>query len=536
MFTRLIAPAALGLLSPLAPIHAPATAAPATVPATVQATAINLAAIDAYAASARSGLEQVTSITQFSDVQPTEWAYQALSSLVERYGCVAGYPDGTFRGKRSLSRWEAAALLNACLDRITEVTDELRRLMKEFETELAVLKGRVDGLEAKVGELEASQFSTTTKLSGLATFVVGANAFSGSANAEVDSARAQVGATTFSYDLQLSLDTSFTGKDLLRSILRAGNFSDSVFGGAGPTGGIAGLEVAFQEDSGPNSVGIDKLYYQTPLGAGFTATVGGRVGQEDMLALWPSVYPADTVLNVLTLNGAPVAYNKNLGAGAGLWWQSNGFSVSANYVAANGNLGNPSEGGIGTNASAGTGTVQIGYGAEQWGLAAIYSYLQAGVDVPGATPFTAAALVENPASRTNAVGLSGYWQPANSGWIPSISAGWGINTTSYDSDQSDGALTTSQSWMVGLQWSDAFFKGNALGMAVGQPVFATALQGGETPNDGNFAWEWWYKVQVTDNISVTPALFYLSRPLGQDTPSGESFRQLGGLVKTTFQF
>jgi len=212
----------------------------------------------------------------------------------------------------------------------------------------------------KVGELEASQFSTTTKLSGLATFVVGANAFSGSANAEVDSARAQVGATTFSYDLQLSLDTSFTGKDLLRSILRAGNFSDSVFGGAGPTGGIAGLEVAFQEDSGPNSVGIDKLYYQTPLGAGFTATVGGRVGQEDMLALWPSVYPADTVLNVLTLNGAPVAYNKNLGAGAGLWWQSNGFSVSANYVAANGNLGNPSEGGIGTNASAGTGTVQIG--------------------------------------------------------------------------------------------------------------------------------------------------------------------------------
>ena len=57
-----------------------------------------------------------------------------------------------------MTRFEAAALLNACLDRVTEVTDELRRLLKEFETELAILKGRVDGLEARVGELEATQF------------------------------------------------------------------------------------------------------------------------------------------------------------------------------------------------------------------------------------------------------------------------------------------------------------------------------------------------------------------------------------------
>ena len=66
-----------------------------------------------------------------------------------------------------MTRYEAAALLNACLDRVTEVTDELRRLMAEFETELAILKGRVDGLEARVGELEATQFSTTTKLKGV---------------------------------------------------------------------------------------------------------------------------------------------------------------------------------------------------------------------------------------------------------------------------------------------------------------------------------------------------------------------------------
>ncbi len=84
----------------------------------------------------------------------------------------------------------------------------------------------------------------------------------------------------------------------------------------------------------------------------------------------------------------------------------------------------------------------------------------------------------------------------------------------------DGAGFTRQSWYVGLQWDDAFIKGNALGMAVGQPTFVTSFGTdndlcGATPNDGNYAWEWWYKFQVTDNISVTPALYYLARPPGQ---------------------
>ncbi|MDA0258442.1 MAG: iron uptake porin, partial [Cyanobacteria bacterium] len=112
----LVAPAALGLLA------SGATAAD-----------LNINGVSDYVSSEE---EQVTSITQFSDVYPTDWAYQALANLIERYGCVAGYPNGTFRGNRAMTRYEAAALLNACLDRITEVTDELRRLIKEFETEL----------------------------------------------------------------------------------------------------------------------------------------------------------------------------------------------------------------------------------------------------------------------------------------------------------------------------------------------------------------------------------------------------------------
>ena len=524
---------------------------PATAAAPAAAAELNLEAKAPYGDPV-ARQEQVTGIAQFSDVRPTDWAYQALGNLIERYGCVAGYPNGSFKGGQSMTRYEAAALLNACLDRVTEVTDEFKKLMREFQGELALLRGRVDGIEARVGELEASRFSPTTKLSGLATFVLGANSFSGSA---IDSGANSVrlrpnqltglapsavplpNATSFNYDVQLTLNTSFNGKDLLSTVLRGGNFGDSVFGGEPQALKLAQLEIAFQEDAGPNVVGIDKLFYQFPLGAGFTATVGPRVGQENMLAIWPSVYPADTILNVFTVNGAPAAYNKNLGAGAGLWWQGKNLSISANYVAANGNNGNSAEGGIGTNGSGATGTIQVGYVAEQWGLAGIWSYVRPeNAFLPGTTPFTHSAIDRNPDARTNAFGLSGYWQPRASGWAPSLSLGWGINSTTYGASQPAGSLNNSQSWMAGLQWTDVFAKGNDFGMAVGQPVFASSLTGSIAPDDGGLAWEWWYKFQVTDNISITPALIYLSRPLGQATPAAESFSQFGGLIKTSFKF
>jgi len=454
--------------------------------------------------------EQVTSISQLGDVKPTDWAYQALSNLIERYGCVAGYPNGTFNGGRPISRLEAAALLNACLDRVTETTDQLKKLLSEFQRELALLKGRVDGLDARVGALEANQFSTTTKLSGLATMVVG-----GVSN---NPAGSQV---SFNYDLQLNLDTSFSGKDLLRTVLRAGNFDfNSNLNAFGS--GLATLETAFQEPSGADALGIDRLFYQFPLGKHFIATLGARVEQDDMLALLPSVYPKDTILDVLTLYGAPTAYNSNLGPGFGLWWQNNGWSVSANYVAAN---AADSSQGLFTSGSAGASTVQLGYGKENWGIAALYSYVQAGVDVPGATPFISTQIAEG-GVNTNAFAISGFWQPAKSGWLPSISGGYGINSSS------GGDLTASQSWMVGLQWSDVLAKGNSFGMGLGQPSFATATSNGAPEESGVWAWEWWYQWQISDAISVTPAVFYLNNPQGNEGGGN----QFGALVKTSFRF
>jgi len=522
---------------------------PALLPARITSTALGLLAplaLEARGAAAAAELssaapgDPVSTVSQFGDVRPTDWAYQALSTLIARHGCVAGHPNGTYLGGQAISRYEAAALLQACLDRVSEVTDALKRLIQEFERELAVLKGRVDGLEARVGELEATRFSTTTKLSGLATFVLGASSFGGSASGRVRQAEQTAGATTVNYDLQLTLDTSFSGQDRLRANLRAGNFASSSFGGAGPTI-LSQLETAFQEDFGvPDSdgahvVAIERLYYQWPLGE-FTFTLGGRVGQEDMLAIWPSVYPSSTVLDVLTYGGAPTALNSNLGAGAGLWWQRGGLAISANVVAANGDGGDPASGGIATDGSASTGTVQIGYTAKQWGAAATYSRIQNGNDlITYATTFALDSFSQ--AGLTHAFGFSGYWQPAQAGGLPSISAGWGLNSTSYNGDvDREGLVATSQSWSVGLEWQDVLGAGNALGMAVGQPTFATSLEGGDTPDDGNLALEWWIQWQVSDAISVTPALFYLSRPYGQDTPAGRSFHQLGALIKTSFRF
>jgi hypothetical protein len=302
----MLAPVALGMIAPAA----------------ANAADLNMAAVNQYSA------EQVTSVTQFSDVKPTDWAYQALSNLVERYGCVAGYPNGTYGGGKSMTRYEAAALLNACLDRVTEITDELQRLLKEFQTELAVLKGRVDGLETKVGQLEATQFSTTTKLKGEVNFMLG-----GVPGLETNKG-ADVGNTAFNYDLRLNFDTSFTGKDLLRTRLRSGNF------GSDPFGSSSSLFKLDKAESTADQVTIDRLYYQFPVGKSVTLTAGPLVRNTEM-AWVPSAYKSE-ILDFFAVSGAPGVYNKATGAGFGAQWKQptkkgqGGFVAGLNYVAQDG--------------------------------------------------------------------------------------------------------------------------------------------------------------------------------------------------------
>ncbi|WP_041933326.1 iron uptake porin [Gloeothece verrucosa] len=170
---------------------------------------------------------QVTNVNQLRDVEPTAWAYEALRSLVERYGCIVGYPDRTFRGDRALTRWEFAAGLNACLNVmerliqegiavVREDLEKLKRLMQEFEAELAALGARVDNLEARVAFLEDHQFSTTTKLQGEVIFAL-SDTFGENSNGT----RRQTQAV-FQDRVRLNFNTSFTGKDRLVTRLSAG--------------------------------------------------------------------------------------------------------------------------------------------------------------------------------------------------------------------------------------------------------------------------------------------------------------------------
>lgn len=94
-----------------------------------------------------SAPQNVTSTSQFSDVQSTTWAFPALQALVERYGCIAGYPDRTYRGQRPLSRYEFAAGLSACLDKVNEIFNA-KLDQKASKEELAAVQADVETLKA----------------------------------------------------------------------------------------------------------------------------------------------------------------------------------------------------------------------------------------------------------------------------------------------------------------------------------------------------------------------------------------------------
>ena len=165
-----------------------------------------------------------------SDVQPSDWAFQSVQSLVERYGCIAGYPNGTFKGNRAMTRYEFAAGLNACLERMTQfiavsgnngVSDTdmatVKKLSEEFQGELATLRGKVDALEYRTEGLEANQFSTTAKLKGEAIFAV-SDVFGGE-----DTNVGNDTNTVLTSRVRLGITTSFNGTDNLSIRLAAQN-------------------------------------------------------------------------------------------------------------------------------------------------------------------------------------------------------------------------------------------------------------------------------------------------------------------------
>ncbi len=480
-------------------------------------------------------LDQVTSVTQLSDVRPTDWAFQALQSLVERYGCIAGYPNGTFRGNRSATRYEMAAALNACLDQISDRfaskadLDAVKALQDEFAAELATLRGRVDGLESRVATVEAQQFSTTTKLSGIASFVVQygdttrdgfINPSSGAVTNTGTTRASAIGAVI------LDFNTSFTGSDLLQTSLFTGNNgADAIVGlGLDP-----GTNFVTQGSNAltfyPSNVSLFRLAYTfSPL-------------KDVSLTLGPQLYPNDfldfnTYANnpfgdfqsfFFTNNPLIITFPLNLsgGAGGGLSWNpDNGpFTARAAYIAGNGEQ---------ATADANNG----GLFGDPYQATAELEYSQ-NFGSDDQNNFAVRLQYTNSATFDFAQNAIGVNAEATFGQF-GIFGRYGYSFASLYGTTGDNNDFNAQTWMAGAGVKDLFVEGSLLGAAVGQPFIsnlpATNSFGQNTGTQTNV--EAFFRFPVGDNISLTPSITFIDN-------AGNIANQpllIQGAMRATFSF
>lgn len=495
-------------------------------------------------------LAQVTSVSQLSDVQPTDWAFQALQSLVERYGCIAGYPDGTYRGNRALTRYEFAAGLNACLDRVNEliatasadmVNKEdlatLQRLQEEFSAELATLRGRVDALEARTAELEANQFSTTTKLSGevivAVSDVFGGNEVAASGTGEPTGDDNDVN-TVLADRARLTFNTSFTGKDELRTRLQARNV---VPFGTGLTGTNM-TRLGFDGDEN-NDVQLDDFYYKFSLGEIADIKVDFDNGEFN-----DNVFTFNPLLES-SGRGAISRFGRfnpiyRAGDGAGLTVNVNPkgvISASASYLARNANdptnsfgLFNGDYAALGQIAFRPSDNIAIGATYVHTYDNSTVSDITAtnGISVSGATgsvfsnnPFSGASTSTNQYAVQASVKLGGF-----------TLGGWGGYTVALNED-SPSQTADIWNWAATLALQDVGKEGSVLGLVFGQPPRTAKNDfGGRRDQDTSYHLEGLYRFPLTDNIDVTPGVIVIFNPEHNDNNDTVYV----GTLRTTFRF
>lgn len=540
--------------------------------------------------SESSPMGQVTSVSQLSDVQPGDWAYEALRSLVERYGCIAGYPDGTFRGNRAMTRYEFAAGLNACLNQIerliagstNDVTREdftaLQRLVEEFQTELTTLGTRVDNLEGRVAFLEDRQFSTTTKLNGEAIIsVVGATG--GDPDTGDDANIILVNR------VRLNLNTSFTGKDTLITGLQANNFGGALDGSGSVQGTLfpgtasfltEGMTKLSFEPQFPrfnpqdlssidsNDIRLYKLLYIFPSGIKNLTLFAGTAAE--VSDAFPAIIPFSSegqgaISRFATLN--PVVRvsggttQSGLASAAGfIWGLSDKIDLRALYGSVNAALPNQGDTNIlgagvfsGSSVAAAQLTVKpsnsidigINYAHSYHDLNILgigtSRFSSAPLNIPGQTINADGSINLSGALNTpvtvNSVGATLTWR-----FAPKIAlTGYG----SYffvDSEAGPDASSNFSSWMVGLYFADLLKEGNSAGLLFGQPLYRVSAGGAARLDEPGvdratpYHVEAFYNFKVSDNISLTPGAFVLFNPEGDSNND----TTLVGVLRTTFTF
>jgi hypothetical protein len=519
-------------------------------------------------------MAQVTSVSQLSDVRPTDWAFQALQSLVERYGCLAGYPDRTYRGNQALSRYEFAAGLNACLDRINEriaagtadlVKKEdllpLRRLQEEFAPELATLRGRVDALESRTATLERQQFSTTTKLVGEVIFTI-ADAF-GDFPEQGDTN------TVFNDRIRLNFLTSFTGKDRLRTRLQAGNATRLLSNNSIPNAqnnyqrtneGNFPYDGAGANDSNNsgNAVSLDVLDYRFPVGDKLFVNVFANGALHH--------YYADTVNPFFEGGGGgqnalsrfaernPIYRIGPFGAGLGLNYQFNkNFKLDLGYISNTASNPGRDAGLFDGNFSA---LAQMVYtsGDFKIGFTYVRGYERNNPATAAGNNFNLGGTGTTFANLNNNSLLRGrsFAVESDSFGIQTslrLSPGLIVNGWVGYSDANIIGLGSADIWnfAVAVGLPDFGKKGNLLGIVAGaeptlrgigfsgsnlSPAFASRSQ------DFAYHFEVFYRYQLTNNISITPGVIYLpsvnqNAGIPGDNSNSDVFI---GVIRTTFAF
>ena len=393
--------------------------------------------------------------------------------------------DGYSRGTKSTNRIDSQTFIN------------------ETNEDLAVLKGRVDGLEARQENFEAGSFSDTTTMDGKAVFQLGA----------VEQAEGGLSeGLAAAYMYQINLNTSFTGDDNLYVRIKTGNaaqWMDSKTYGT----------YLSSANGNNDSVEVDKLWYTFPIGDNVTAWVGPKIENYYMHGTTPSIYKP--VTKQFTLGGNAAAYGASTDSGVGLAYNAdNGFAISSNVVSKQ----NETTNGFLTNQARTSWATQIGYTKPQYAVSAIVNMKYNGwYDdyFSTANGWGSRGYGSTNTNSTN-IGLRGWWRPAESGTAtPEVTLGY---DTSEIDNATEGADTTT-AWFAGFTWKDMFNADDRIGVAFGQP------QTVENETVDPFAWEVYYSYKVNDSVSITPAVF------GGTDRSGAAGKDIGGAVlETTFKF
>jgi hypothetical protein len=505
--------------------------------------------------------QNVTSVSQLSDVKPTDWAFNALQSLVDRYSCIGGYPDRTFRGKQATTRYEFAATLNGCLDKINEIISAgladkvgkedlatLQKLQEEFAAELATLRGRVDALDAKTAKLEAQQFSTTTKLRGEAVFGLAA-ASDGLDDAVVSNATTSSNFTdktnaVFSYRVRLNLDTSFTGKDLLRTRLQASNTPNLNTNGltfpaeSTGLGSGSGTRLSFDGFTTANQFEINRLYYKFPVGGSITAYVAPIGAPEDVLSpLNPLESDSQGTISRFGRFNPLIRVASSGGSGLAVAGLNFKFTDKANLELLYSASKAPDAAGQGGLTGGDTKlAAQLVYkpsdsftlGAGYANAYTVGNTLSSGLNVD--------SIGGNAAARAGISGIKSNIVVGSLVW--DITKKFTFNTWgSYvfaDTTGATTASTTFTSWLAALSLKDIFSEGDLAAVSYGQPLYRNSFSGTSITGSPStpYQLEALYRFRVSKNISITPGVFFVFNP-GSDTANGSA---TVGVIRTTFSF